>query len=56
MCVIMMYAGIHEKLNTGLWPKYMATSIKLENIMVNPHEDKYAHEKFYRKCHTTQKT
>ena len=41
--------GLHENLKTVLWPKCVATVTKLENIMVNPHEEKCAHERFYGK-------
>ena len=40
---------LNETLKTGLWPKCAATATKQENIMVDPHEEKYAHEKFYGK-------
>ena len=49
MRVMMAQAGKYENLKTGLWPKCAATATKLENIMVNPHEEKCAHEKFYGK-------
>ena len=45
---------LHEKLKAGIWPKCTATVTKLENIMLNPHEDKCAHEKFYEKFQTTK--
>ena len=43
---MMVHAGLHENLNTGLWPKSTATVTKLENIMFNPYEEKYAYKKF----------
>ena len=49
MRVMVAPAGLHENINTGLWPKYVATTTIAENIMVNPHEEKCAHEKFYGK-------
>ena len=56
MCAMMSHAELHENLNTGLCRKCVATATKLENIMVNPHEEKCAYEKFtskmpdYAKC------
>ena len=41
------YTGLHKNLKTDLCTKYSATATKLENIMVNPQEAKWAHEKFY---------
>ena len=49
MRVIMLHAGLHENLNNGICPKCAATTTKIENIMVNPHKEKCAHHKFYRK-------
>ena len=49
MRAMMVHAGLHENPKTGPWPKYAATVTKLGNIMVNPHEEKCAHEKFYGK-------
>ena len=46
---MIVYTGIHGNLNTGLWPEFTANATKLENIMVNPHKEKYGHKKFYRK-------
>ena len=46
---MMAHAGLHENLKTGQWPKFAATLTKLESNMVNPHDEKYTHEKFYRK-------
>ena len=43
----MVHVGIHENLKTGLWPVCAATETKLENIMVNPHKEKYAYDKIY---------
>ena len=51
---MMMHLGMHENLKTGLWPECASTATKTENIMVNPHEEKCAQEKFYGKCQTTQ--
>ena len=45
----MALSGLHENLKTDLWPKCMATATKLENIMVNPHKEKYVLEKFHGK-------
>ena len=53
---IMVHAGLHENLKTGLWQECVATATKLENIMVNPHEEKCVHEKFYGKYQATQNT
>ena len=46
---IMVHKGFHENLKTGIWPECAATATKLEKNMVNPHEEKGAHEKFYGK-------
>ena len=37
---MMVKSRLHENLNTGLWSKYTVTTTKIENIMVNPHEEK----------------
>ena len=34
MCVIMVHAGVHEKLKSGLWTKCVAAATKPENVMV----------------------
>ena len=39
---IMANAGPHENLKTDLWPECAATTTKLKNIIVNPHEEKCA--------------
>ena len=44
---MIVHAGINENLKTDIWPECAATSKKLENIMVNPQEEKCAHKKFY---------
>ena len=46
MCAMMAHTGVYENLNTDLWTECAATTNKIENIMVNPHEEKCAHEKF----------
>ena len=43
----MAHTGLHENLKAGIWPKCAANTTKLENIMVNPHEEKYANKKIY---------
>ena len=48
MQVMMEQTGHHENPNTSLWPKCVVTATKLGNILVNPHKDKFAYEKFYR--------
>ena len=45
----MVQAGLHKNLRTDLCPECTATTTKLENIMVNPHEEKWKHENFYGK-------
>ena len=45
----MVHEGLNEKLKYGLWPIWAATTSKLENTMVKPHEEKCAHVNFYRK-------
>ena len=49
MRAMITYAGLHKNLKTDLWTKYSATATKLEKIMVNPQEAKWAHENFYEK-------
>ena len=49
MRVMMVHEGLHENIKTGIWPECAATTTKLENIKVNPHKEKCAHEKFYGK-------
>ena len=49
MSVIMAHAGLHENLNTGLWPICASTPTKLENILVNLHKEKCACKNFYGK-------
>ena len=46
---MMAHGVLNENLNTVLWPKYMETATKLENIMVNPHEETIYYEKLYGK-------
>ena len=46
---MMAHTGIHENLKTVLWPEFVSTAAKLENIMVNPHKEKYAQKKLYGK-------
>ena len=50
---MMAHTKIHENIKTSLCKKCAATATKLENIMVNPHEEKCFHERFYGKYHTT---
>ena len=40
---------LHKNLKTGLWTECAATTTKPENIVINPHEEKCTHEKFYGK-------
>ena len=47
MHVIMEPVGLHENLNTSLWPKWAETVTKLETFMVIPNKEKCAHENFY---------
>ena len=44
---MILCTGLQEKIKTGLWTKCAATVTKLENIMVKPHKEKCAYEKFY---------
>ena len=46
---MMLQPGLHKILNTGLWPKCTENATKLNIIMVNPHGEKFTHEKFYGK-------
>ena len=56
MRVIMTHPGLHENLKTCLWTKCTATTTKLENVMVNTHKEKCAHEKLYGKFQNTKNT
>ena len=47
MRTMMAHVGLNDNLKTGLWPECAATTTKLENITVNPHNGKCAHKKFY---------
>ena len=47
MRAMMEHMVLHENINTGLFTKCAATANKLENIMINSHEEKCAHEKLY---------
>ena len=49
MRAMMVHMGPHENINTGLCTKCAETNTNIENIMVNPYEEKCAHEKFYGK-------
>ena len=49
MLAIMMHMGLHKNFKTGLWIECTETVNKLESIMIKPHEEKCAHEKFYEK-------
>ena len=49
MRVVMTHAVLYKNLKTNLWPECATTVTKPENIMVNPHKEKYAHENFYGK-------
>ena len=46
MRVMIAHKVLHDKLKTGLWTKFVATATKLEDVMVNLHEEKCAYEKF----------
>ena len=49
MRAMMAHEGLNKNLKTGLWSKYATTATKLENIIVKPHGEKCAHDKFYGK-------
>ena len=40
MRAMIAHAGLHEKLNSGLWPESAVIRNKLETVMVNPYEEK----------------
>ena len=42
-------SGRHENLKTDLCPKFVAATTEIENIIINPHEEKYVYKKFYGK-------
>ena len=45
----MLHLGLHENLNTDLWPECAATMTKIEKNMVNPHEENVPTRCFYGK-------
>ena len=47
MRAIMAHVVLHKNLKTQLYPECAETMTKLENIMLNPHKEKCAYEKFY---------
>ena len=49
MSAMVAHVGLQEKIRTGICPECAPTATNLENILVNPHEEKCAHEKFYGK-------
>ena len=49
MYMIMVHATVHEYLNRGILSEFTAAVIKLVNIVVNHHEEKYSYKKFFRK-------
>ena len=49
MNALMAHVGVYENLMNGTWTECVATTTKLENNMVNPNEENFAHEKFYEK-------
>ena len=36
---MVMHSGVYDNLNTELWPECTSAVIKIENIMVNLHEE-----------------
>ena len=49
MRTMMAHAILYDNIKTGLWSKCAATATKLQNIMVNSHEETFVHKKFYGK-------
>ena len=43
----MTHVGMHENLNTGIWPECVATANKLKSIMPNSNEEKCMYENLY---------
>ena len=43
----MAHTVLNKNLKTVLWTKCAATTIKLENIVLNPHKDICVHERFH---------
>ena len=37
-------SGRHENLKTDLCPKFVAATTEIENIIINPHEEKYVYK------------
>ena len=40
MCAMMMQERLHYKIKTSVWTKCETTMTKIENIIVNTHEEK----------------
>ena len=52
----MLHLGLHENLNTDLWPECAATMTKIEKNMVNPHEENVPLRISTARYQTTQNT
>ena len=52
---MIVHIGLYDNTKTDLSPEWEATTIKLQNIIVNPHEEKSAHEKLYGKMSDDKK-
>ena len=46
MIMIMAQTETHENPKSGICPEFSATTNKLENITINLHKGKFAHNKF----------
>ena len=42
----MTHMELHVKIKTGLWPECAETGNTFDNVMLNPHKEKYTHRKF----------
>ena len=47
MHLTMVHVGLHYNLKAGLRTEYMTTATKIEDFMVNTHEQKFAYDKLY---------
>ena len=47
MCKMMAHIGLYDNLKTGICPECMSTANKLDNIMANSQDNKYAQDKLY---------
>ena len=47
MRAMILHAGLHKNLNNVLWSKCMEIRTNIKNIVIKPHKEICAYEKFY---------